>query len=421
MWESARIWYHYQTSRIKRWYQNSFHLGIHQQMKIQTLLEHIYAHIEFYQEFQGIPFERLPVMNKSLMQENFSVLNTYRLSAEQLKEHRANHPALQIRQSAGTSGTPGTYLYSAKELIIALGDVLSKILPEGLGSQKLALFHLSKTPYFPEYAPFRHQWCFLDLNQDFDELLGKLQAFAPTVLIAPVQTLSLLAMLQQAEKINLRPKKIITTAEVLTPIEENNISSAFQQNIHQLYQCAEGWLGVSCDYGTLHLNENLYHIEKEWVDKSQGRFIPVVTALTNFVQPIVRYQMEDILIEKTNCPCGSPLLGVEKIVGRCEDILYFSERNALKPIYSDNIYQTLHQADGGIHQYQIFQDSPHHLLVKMHAENPSLARQCAKQQLEKLWSLHGVAHPTLEFAVLGARPLNQMFRQTKRLAKISVF
>ncbi len=225
------------------------------------------------------------------------------------------------------------------------------------------------------------------------------------------------------KKIALYPQRVVTTQEVLTPFDEKLIASSFEQNVYQLYQCAEGWLGVTCEFGTLHLDEDQYYIEQEWIDETKHRFIPVITSLNRFVQPLMRYRMEDILTIKSNpCPCGNTHLAVEKIVGRCEDMLYFSNignSHNLKPIYSDNILSAMGLAGGSIEKYQLMQYSPGHLLIKVNAKNITLAKQCIKQQFEKLSQIHQVKCPLLEFAPLDKLPLNHMFRQTQRLVKIS--
>ncbi len=99
--------------------------------------------------------------------------------------------------------------------------------------------------------------------------------------------------------------KVISIAEVLDPLDEAILENQFQQKIYQLYQCTEGFLAATCSHGTLHLNEDIVLIEKEYIDKKEGRFMPIITDFRRVSQPIIRYRLNDILIEKKEpCSCG---------------------------------------------------------------------------------------------------------------------
>jgi len=418
MWQQFRLWQHYHLAKLHRWYQNPTQLSLAQQHKILQLLSYIKRYVPFYQQYSGVSFGHLPRIDKTQVQENFAQFNVLACSLEEVMNSQSL-PALQVHQSCGTTGKPGVYLFSHKEMIVMIADLLSKLLlPHQWRAQKVAIFYHSKTAYIPNMALWGWQWCFLDLHQDFALLSKKLQQFSPDVVIAPAQTLVKLAELKTQQKFKLNVKKIVSTAEVLTPLDEKFIACAFEQNIHQLYQCAEGWLGVTCDHGFLHLNENLYYIEKDWMDEKNKRFVPVITALHRYVQPIVRYRMEDVMVMKSECTCGSPLLAVEKIVGRCEDILYFNQRShhpILKPIFSDELCRAIEQSKGGMQKYQIIQLSPMHLEIKIQAAQFEAAARGVEQQLERLWAKHGVKAPCLRVQRLPEVALDQMFRRTQRV------
>ena len=107
-----------------------------------------------------------------------------------------------------------------------------------------------------------------------------------------------IAYWQQEGLITICPKKIISVAEVLEDIDRDFISATFKQTVHQVYQCTEGFLATTCKQGTLHMNEDLVHIEKEYLDQEKGIFVPIITDFMRKTQPIIRYRLNDILIEK---------------------------------------------------------------------------------------------------------------------------
>lgn len=418
MQQKLSIWYHYQMAQLKSGYQSHAWLRFSQKKKMAKILKHVTSKIPFYQEYAQVSFNQLPVIDKSVIQDNFDKMNAFGMSYAHARRLANRWPTiLSAHQSVGTSGKPGVYLFSAHEAIASSTSVLNDmLLATWFNRQKVAFFYLNK-PYFPILNQFYFlKSKFFDLNEDFEKHLVNVLSFEPDVIVAPVQTLRILATLLREGKIFLKPKKIITTAEVLTALDESYIATAFKQNVHQLYQCAEGWLGTTCEYGTLHINEDQYFIEKEWIDNE--RFVPVITALNRYIQPLVRYRMEDILVLKAKpCACGSAMLAVEKISGRCEDTLYFSSKDqSLKPIYADNIHQALSSVCGNVHKYQLIQHSAHRLVVKIQADNFLQAMQGIEQQFEKLFSLHHLKRPLLEFVPMEELSLNQAFRKIQRVS-----
>ena len=125
-------------------------------------------------------------------------------------------------------------------------------------------------------------------------------------------------------------------AEVLEKEDEEYLKRVFgREVIHQVYQCTEGCLATTCSRGTLHLNEDIVHIGREYLD--QRRFVPIVTDFERKAQPIIRYRLNDILVERERpCGCGSPCLALEKIEGREDDLFSFqNSRGEEKMIFPD--------------------------------------------------------------------------------------
>ncbi len=422
MWEQSAFWYQYQLARLKQECLPSSYQYVLAQFKLSRLQKFIKSQLPFYHDLQTLRFNQLPIIDKGVMQENFEQLNTLSMSYITAKELLMNHRAWHANQSVGTAGKSGIYLFSAMEKRNELASILSRLLPSnGIVPKKVAIFYLTPTPYFSDIKTRCFQWQFLDLKVDPQTLVQRLESFSPDAIVAPVQMLCKLAHLQLENKISLNPKKLISVHEVLTPIEEKLISTTFKQNVHQIYQCAEGFLGTTCEMGTLHLNEEQYFIEPEWIDEKKQKFIPVITSLNRFVQPLVRYRLHDILSQRTTpCPCGSTHMAIESIIGRCEDMLYFQKignSGALKLIYSDEIHQVIGRASGGIEKYQFIQHSPLQLEIRIQAKNTQLAKNCISQQLEKLTQLFGVRCPYIEFVSLDFPPICDLFRQTMRLVK----
>lgn len=172
--------------------------------------------------------------------------------------------------------------------------------------------------------------------------IRRLNLYQPSILAAPPSVLKILAMAIKSNELKIKPIKVISIAEVLEPIDQLFIGEQFQQTIHQVYQCTEGFLDVSCSQGIIHLNEDLVVIQKEYID--DRRFIPVITDFCRTTQPIIRYRLNDILVESSKpCSCGSIFTALEKIEGRCDDIFYLYTRfgGKLVPVFPDFLRRAL--------------------------------------------------------------------------------
>src|SRR5699024_9723342 len=102
--------------------------------------------------------------------------------------------------------------------------------------------------------------------------------------------------------------------------------------------------GHTCEHGTIHLNEDVVIIQKEYMDKKQGVFIPIITDFRRKTQPIIRYRLNDLLQEKQNpCTCGSPFTALEKIEGRADDLFYLRHtgNEGLRAVFPDFIRRAI--------------------------------------------------------------------------------
>jgi putative adenylate-forming enzyme len=300
--------------------------------------------------------ETFPLMDKSVMMENFDDMNTAHLplsavmdlarGAEATRDFQGTLEGYTVGLSSGTSATRGAFIVSQEEQARWAGVILAKLLPDGIfAGERVALFLRADSGL---YQTVKTPWLtfqFFDLVGEFDTQASKLEAYAPTILVAPAQVLRELALRVQAEHLDLIPKKVVSVAEVLEPQDREIIESVFG-TVHQVYQATEGFLASTCEHGTLHLNEEYVHIEKEWLDKEKGRFVPIITDFTRTTQPIVRYRLNDVLVAKSEpCKCGRVTQAIDSIEGRCDDMLFLPrEDGSSVPIFADALSRVIAQA-----------------------------------------------------------------------------
>ncbi|QMV39806.1 F390 synthetase-related protein [Cohnella cholangitidis] len=327
----------------------------------------------FYREWWGtIPsaqWRSFPLIDKSVMMEHFDRLNTAGITkaqafglADAAERSRDFKPALgevTIGLSSGTSGNRGLFLVGARERAGWAGAMLGKMLPGSILSRtSIAFFLRANSNLYESVRGKRLSFAFYDLLDPMSDHLERLGRQQPDVIAAPPSVLRVLAEALRTGKLDIRPRRILSVAEVLDPLDRDYIGQAFGQTVHQVYQCTEGFLGCTCAHGTLHLNEDLVYIEKEYVPGRTRTFVPIVTDFSRTTQPIIRYRLNDLLTEsELPCPCGSPFTAIERIEGRCDDIFYATRDDAhgeLVTVYPDFVTRAIIGASPALTQYRAF-------------------------------------------------------------------
>ena len=193
----------------------------------------------------------------------------------------------------------------------------------------------------------------------------------------------------------------------------------FNQIIHQVYQCTEGFLAATCKYGTLHLNEDIVVIEKEWIDEKKKRFSPIITDFERKAQPIIRYRLNDILtIKEDPCLCGSPHLAIEQIEGRCDDIFYFNtDDGGSLPIFPDFVRRWIITSAPEVREYRVIQYQDSKLEIQMEPLTEHMKEQ-VENRIQSFLKEKNSVIPTIRFSKY--QP-NEKGRKLKRVERHGAF
>ncbi|MES2464971.1 MAG: F390 synthetase-related protein [Armatimonadota bacterium] len=357
------------------------------------------AHSPFYRSlfkaYDVRDWRTLPTTKKQVMMDNFTDLNTRRvplnlametaLRAERERDFSPLVPRtdLTVGLSSGTSGHRGLFMVSPSERAAWAGALLARTLPGPLlrrGGWRVAFLHRSGSNLYQSLSSSAISFNFLDLMTPLDKVVAHLNTFLPHLLVAPPTMLGLLAGEQQAGRLKIYPEKVISVAEVLEPQDGLVISNAFDVScVHQIYQCTEGLLAVTCSKGHLHLQEDIVAVQTSpLTDKKEGshadgfRVTPIVTDLWRRVQPIIRYRLGDVLVlapeDEAPCPCGSQFRRVLRVEGRCDDSLLFPFLHKLtdyRIFFPDTLRRAVLLADPGIADYRVIQESPGSLRIHL--------------------------------------------------------
>lgn len=191
----------------------------------------------------------------------------------------------------------------------------------------------------------------------------------PTLLFGHAHSLYLFArFLNSRRLLDIRPKGIISTAMVLHDFERKKIEEVFCCKVTNRYGCEEVSL-IACEcreHNGLHINMDTLIVEfiRDGRPVSPGEpGAIVVTDLTNYGMPFIRYKVGDIGIPsgcKCNCGCTYPL--IDSLEGRIADYVITPDGCYISGISLTENFAMLLK---GIKQIQIIQEEIDHLILRI--------------------------------------------------------
>jgi putative adenylate-forming enzyme len=403
----------------------------HQQRRWNSISKRIACTSPYYAVYRNLPLPQWPIMEKRAWMRHFDSINTAGVTlaqahalAEQAEHTRNFRPAfgnVSVGLSTGTSGARGVFLASNSERQRWTGTMLAKLLPAGLLSRaRVALLLRAGSNLYDTMGSARLHFRYVDLLQPFDKVRQQLDDYAPTILVGPAQVLALLAKAQQQGALAVKPLRAISVAEVLDPLDRAVIEQTWRVRVEQIYQATEGYLGQTCAHGSIHLNEDCMIIEREWIDRAQRRFVPIITDLYRFTQPVIRYRLNDVLVERdAACPCGSPLMAVERIEGREDDTVWLRSEasDASVPVFADSLTRAILNADPAIEDYQIEQTDTETLAVAIEPAPNEARKHAMSRALHGFFKKLHVAAPDIVFCEM---PRHELVTKRRRVRGLQI-
>ncbi|MDX8439901.1 F390 synthetase-related protein [Mesorhizobium australafricanum] len=316
----------------------------------------------------------LPVTDKALLMGRFEDFNIYGLTATEAwaalaRGGRAG--ALTVGASTGTSGNRGLFVISEAEKYRWLGAILAKAAPDLLWrGMRVAVILPQNTGLYDSARKSRLiKLAFFDLTMGPERWRDALEAFDPTVVIAPPKMLRHFA----AESFRLRPKRVFSVAETLDPVDRPVVEDFFRLPLDQIYMATEGLFAVTCRQGGLHLAEDSVFFEFE--PAGEGLVTPLVTAFRRRTQIMARYRMNDLLrLSGQPCACGSPLRCVDEIVGRMDDVFRLTSKSGPILVTPDVLRNAVLKSDLRIDDFRLVQTGPDRIELRL---PPALADDAA--------------------------------------------
>ena len=374
---ARRRFLHLRGERLQR-YQNE---------RMEKIVAYAIRHSPFYRAHLT---SRDSTIDKSAMMRNFDTFNTRGVSfeaamavalrAESDRNFAPTIRGLTVGLSSGTSGHRGLFLVDRREQMIWAATIVSRALPRLRRGLRVAFFLRSNSNLYQtlsRWVDFRY----FDLASP-----PKLDDFQPHIVVAPP------SMLERLASTGIRPERVISVAEVLEPQDEVRLREAFGVPVHQVYQCTEGLIAVSCAQGSLHIQEDVVAVQFERAGDGEQPLTPIVTDLWRRVQPIIRYRLNDaVTLSPNECSCGSAFRVIERIEGRCDDACHFIQHDGtLRAFFPDALRRMVLVA--GVEDYRIVQHAPGELRVHIQGD---FREDALRASIAEAMARHGCEMPEL--------------------------
>ena len=369
-----------------------------QKKRLQNLLSHVLRKSGFYQEYykkHGITPEKigkielrdLPPINKKLMMDNYDdfVCDTKirRKSLEAFIADRDNCgrrylDRYMIIHTSGSTGTIGIFAYGPRDWGILKALAVRRVSKAGIN-----LFRKTKVSFIGatdgmyagislvQDAPkFVFDLLRLPINSSLGEMTTKINAFQPDILSGYSSGNYLLAREKLLGNINIKPERILCSADSLTSKMRRTIKDAFGIEPVNFYAASESiCMGAECEkHEGIHLYDDWHCFE--FVDEEFNPVEPgrsgrlLLTNLYNYTQPLIRYAMNDeIILDNKTCACGSSFPLIRNIAGRQEDMLWFEKPNHKKEYIHPLMIVEFFVP--GLEKLQVIQKERNHLLIKV--------------------------------------------------------
>jgi putative adenylate-forming enzyme len=371
-------------------YFNEKRIKKYQSQRAKEIIKYATAHSEFFKKhYMGYDlndFLLLPTVNKKIMMDNLTDYNTvgltkdeilnFCLEVEKTRDFSKRLKGLNIGMSSGTSGNKGVEIVTPDEEKYMKAALFARFDFPKNEKVNLAFILRVSAPAF-SLNRFGHKLTYISQLNSIDEIEKQLKKIQPNVLSAPPSMLKIIAKEVENGRLSINLKRLISYAEILYPDVKDYLAKIFKCTVHQIYKCTEGPIAVSCKYGHLHINEDLVLVETL---NNYGAITPpgqpcqklIVTDLHKKSQPIIRYELNDIItISPDKCQCGSSFRVIENIQGRADDLFWAKsiKTDEWQYIFPDYISRAIITASEDIDEYQAIQNSPDDVLIRIQLKN----------------------------------------------------
>jgi phenylacetate-CoA ligase len=203
-----------------------------------------------------------------------------------------------------------------------------------------------------------------------DEIVEKLRKANPSVISGYPGILARIAQyVELTAAPDIRPRIVITGAEVLTAAMRQQIARGFVSRVYDTYGSAEfGRIATECvETGEYHICDDSVIVElladgKPVGEGDTGTLIG--TNLHSYAMPFIRFELGDLAVKgRDQCTCGSPFGTLRGVIGRTIDTFYLPDGTEMHPwTILDAIWSHI---AGWMAQYRFVQETPVRIVMSV--------------------------------------------------------
>jgi len=402
---SSRVLSYFQELKALQWLspEENRHL---QAKKLCSLLSHASRHIPYYRELikehhltfsEDTIFEdikRFPLLSKEIIRNHFDVL--YRLQGHSPYRNT----------SGGSTGEPVLF-YQDKEYLawanankrlfnlwagrnigepmVKLWGSLSDILGQGQGLKGYLRQQVSGITTLGSSRM---------TDQQMVAHVKRINRIKPRLILAYTNSMEELArFIREHHLFVYAPPAVMTAAGVLYPEIKKTIEEVFRTKVFNRYGSREvSDMACTCEKDEgLHLVPSLHYLEiLDDHDKPVPPGTPgniVVTLLTNYTMPLIRYKIGDrgILSDKT-CSCGRGWPLLEKVEGRINSCF----RNNFGDFINAGSFYPLFYFQDNIKQFQVVQEKSDFFKVSLVLKEKNKFKEMKNDLKEINWKINRI-------------------------------
>jgi phenylacetate-coenzyme A ligase PaaK-like adenylate-forming protein len=327
-----------------------------------------------------------------------------------------------LATTSGTTGRPGIFVLDDRSMAVTnamalrtlrawlgFGDLV-RILARG-GRMAMTIASGSHSPTavaaarLHKSASGRKRVLAISVHAPLSEMVSQLNEFRPALLAPYASIARLLAGEQEAGRLNIRPVLMILAAEGLPISEYDRIAKVFGTKVQTSYAatecmffsygCEERWLHVNSDWAILEPVDADYRP----VPPGEQSHTVLVSNLANRVQPILRYDLGDSVVQRPDpCPCGNPLPAI-RVQGRTANALRLPAADGGQVSIPPLALELDHIP--GVELSQVVQTTPTNLRVRLRpaiGSDPDSIWQAVQTEVSRLLAKHGLRNVTIERA-----------------------
>jgi phenylacetate-CoA ligase len=349
----------------------------------QVIKEH---NITFSEDTIFEDIKKFPLLTKEILRNHFDKL------------YRFRDKTYYRNTSGGSTGEPVVF-YQDKEYLNwanatkrlfnewagrKLGDPMVKLwglLPDILGSGQGFKGYLRQ-----QVSGITILNTYRMTEKDMYKYVKKINTIKPRLILAYTNSIEELARFIQAHHLFVySPPAIVTAAGVLYPEVKAKVEEVFHTTVLNRYGSREvSDMACSCEKDEgLHLIPAVHYLEI--VDDKERQVKPgipgsiIVTLLTNYTMPLIRYQIGDIgVLSDKGCSCGRGLPLLEKVKGRMRSVF----RNKQGDLIDGGIFIRLFYFRDNIKQFQVIQESLEQITINIVLKDKKQSKIAEKDFLE---------------------------------------